>query len=106
MIFLLVDRNHFPSLAVENELGAAYASTRDKVLVERSDSPFPEKVEHRVLLNIRDNGEILKIVLDSFRISRGVSVAELSYESELFQQMDCLVKLDRFKLPEWVGSTD
>src|SRR5881409_2408484 len=88
MILFLVDWEHLPCLTMEDEFCSACASAGDKVLVEASNPPFPEEVEHSILLNIRYDREVCEIVLNRFGIASGKELVELSQQSQLIELRD------------------
>src|SRR5207245_6509581 len=52
VILFLVNGEHPPGLAMQNELCPTRASPCDKILVKTSDAPLSKKVEYCVLLNV------------------------------------------------------
>src|SRR6266446_211148 len=88
MILFLIDREHLPGLTVEDEFCSACASAGDEVLVEASDPPFPEEIEHGILLNIRYDREVCEVVLNRLWVTRGKELVELSQQSKLNELRD------------------
>src|SRR2546428_4826697 len=89
---------------MEDEFCSACASAGDKVLVEASDPPFPEEVEHNILLNIRYDREVCEIVLNRFGIASGKELVELSQQSQLIELRDNTSEFHRIYLAERVGA--
>src|SRR5437762_14041518 len=89
---------------MEDEFCSACASAGDKVLVEASDPPFPEEVEHSILLNIRYDREVCEIVLNRFGIASGKELVELSQQAQLIELRDNAAEFHRIYLAARVGA--
>src|SRR5438874_13800852 len=89
---------------MEDEFCSACASAGDKVLVEASNPPFPEEVEHSILLNIRYDREVCEIVLNRSGIASGKELVELSQQSQLIELRDNPAEFHRIYLAERVGA--
>src|SRR5207249_7081341 len=87
---------------MKDEFCSARASASNKVLVEASDPPFPEEVEHRVLLNIGYDREVCEIVLNRLGVPSGKELVELSQQSQLIELRNNTAEFYRIYLPKRV----
>src|SRR6266704_1512579 len=104
VILFLVNGEHPPGLAMQNELCPTRASPCDKILVKTSDAPLSKKVEYCGLLNVRYNLEVREIVLNRLRITSGQKLVELSQQSQLIELRDNTAEFRWIQFAEWVGA--
>src|SRR5437660_10295600 len=91
---------------MKNELDACNASPSNKVLVKCPDAALTEEIKDGILLDIRDDREILEIVLERLWIPRRIRIAELSKQTQLVQLVDSLLQLANLQISERIGSPD
>src|SRR2546421_585472 len=82
------------------------ASPSTKVLVKWPDSALTAEIKDGILLDIRDDREILEIVLERLWIPRRIRIAELSKQTQLVQLVDSLLQLANLQISKRIRSPD
>jgi hypothetical protein len=91
---------------MKNELDAGNTSPSNKVLVKCPDAALTEEIKDGILLDIRDDREILEIVLERLWIARRIRIAELSKQTQLVQLVDSLLQLANLQISKRIRSPD
>src|SRR5207245_11502795 len=91
---------------MKNKLHASNTSPSNKVLVKCPDAALTKEIKDGILLDIRDDREILEIVLERLWIPRRIRIAELSKQTQLVQLVDSLLQLANLQISKRIRSPD
>ena len=89
---------------MQNELCSACTSAGDEVLVEASNTPLSEEIEHSILLNIGNDREVGEVVLNRLWVAGGKKLVELPQQPQLIELRDDTAELYRINFAKRIRS--